>query len=49
MIIENVDEHEIELVIMEEETLVDKHDEDEDIEREAKAISEQNRVVRYLE
>jgi hypothetical protein len=34
---------------MEEEAEKDKKEEDEDIEREAKAISEQKRVVRYLE
>ena len=34
---------------MAEEALKDKVEEDEDIEREAKAISEQKRVVRYLE
>lgn len=44
-----LDENEIRNAIMQEETLKDQEEEDEDIEREAKAISEQKRVVRYLE
>ena len=46
---EDINEEQIRSDIMEEEALHDKVEEDEDIEREAKAISEQKRVVRYLE
>ena len=46
---ENINEDEIRNTIMAEEALRDKQEEDEDIERESKAISEQKRVVRYLE
>ena len=49
MIDENINEEQIRSAIMEEEALNDKVEDDEDIEREAKAISEQKRVVRYLE
>ena len=45
----DIDEDEIRVEIMEEEVENDKLDDDEDIEKEAKAISEQKRVVRYLE